>query len=120
MRQVYISFVRGISSNGLSKTGVILTTASFLSFCFLEVLRIVSLLTNAYIGHHRDMGCFRCHNSDMADEEGNRISDDCTLCHSILAHEETELFKYLFQIEDTLKPDRAHQYLQREFLESFE
>ena len=73
-----------------------------------------------HIGHHRGMGCFRCHNSDMADEDGHQISHDCTLCHSILAHKETEPFKYLFQIEDTLKLDREHQYLQQEFLESFE
>ncbi|MBU1706840.1 NapC/NirT family cytochrome c, partial [bacterium] len=50
MRQAYMNFIRGVSSNGLSRTGVVLTTASFLSFCCLEVLRMVGLLTNAYIG----------------------------------------------------------------------
>ncbi len=37
------------------------------------------------LGHRESPGCFRCHNRDLVDEEGRWISDDCTLCHSILA-----------------------------------
>jgi hypothetical protein len=30
-------------------------------------------------------GCFRCHGSDLATEDGTRISDSCDLCHTIVA-----------------------------------
>lgn len=50
------------------------------------------------LGHRNDEGgCFRCHTSDLADEEGNEISYDCDLCHSILAYEEDQPFASTFQ-----------------------
>jgi hypothetical protein len=35
---------------------------------------------------HRDWpGCFRCHNEDMVDAEGNAVFTTCTKCHVVLA-----------------------------------
>lgn len=73
----------------------------------------------SHLGHERDLGCFRCHNSDMVDDDGEYISDDCTLCHSILAEDEDEPFTFLFPLENSEKPDHKHLYLQQEFLGSF-
>lgn len=37
---------------------------------------------------HRDFpGCFRCHNDEMVDAEGNAVFSDCSACHTILAGE---------------------------------
>lgn len=68
-----------------------------------------------YIGHRNSPGCFRCHNQDLIDTEGNSISYDCTLCHSILAYEADKPFDYLMSldIEETEYPMRR--YLQEEF-----
>jgi hypothetical protein len=30
-------------------------------------------------------GCFRCHGSDLRTESGESISDDCNLCHTLVA-----------------------------------
>ncbi|UCG27495.1 MAG: NapC/NirT family cytochrome c [Bacteroidales bacterium] len=38
-----------------------------------------------HIGHIEYNGCFRCHNDNHANEEGNVISKDCNLCHTINA-----------------------------------
>ena len=46
----YINFIRGVSVNWIGKTGVILTTSSFVSFVILELARMLGILTNAYIG----------------------------------------------------------------------
>jgi nitrate/TMAO reductase-like tetraheme cytochrome c subunit len=40
------------------------------------------------IGHEPWPGCFRCHGSDLEDEDGEGISGDCITCHAILAFEE--------------------------------
>jgi len=37
------------------------------------------------IGHQTFNGCFRCHNNEMESESGRMISNDCNLCHTILA-----------------------------------
>jgi NapC/NirT cytochrome c family protein len=37
------------------------------------------------IGHSEFKGCFRCHNGNHESEDGQVISRDCQLCHSILA-----------------------------------
>ena len=37
------------------------------------------------IGHLEFNGCFRCHNDLHKSEEGNVISKDCNLCHTIVA-----------------------------------
>jgi hypothetical protein len=43
---------------------------------------------NAYpnhIGHLEFNGCFRCHNNRHTAEDGSVISQDCNLCHTIIA-----------------------------------
>jgi len=71
------------------------------------------------LGHRESRGCFRCHNRDMVDESGTWISDDCTLCHSILATDAPGPFKNL-EIPGEKDPLRFEQeYLRQEFLRSF-
>lgn len=71
------------------------------------------------LGHQESPGCFRCHSHELVDDEGGWITDDCTVCHSILANDEPEPFAYLFAAAEKA-PNRAmHDYLQQEFLESF-
>ena len=38
-----------------------------------------------HVGHSESIGCFRCHGSDLETSEGEFISKDCSMCHSILA-----------------------------------
>jgi len=38
-----------------------------------------------HIGHKITPGCFRCHDGKHVSETGERISRDCTVCHTILA-----------------------------------
>jgi hypothetical protein len=71
------------------------------------------------LGHGNDLGCFRCHNGEMQDEQGNHVSDDCTLCHSLLANEEAEPFRYLRPAGENDRNRAMHLYLQEEFLNSF-
>ena len=40
------------------------------------------------IGHRDSLGCFRCHNDEMVDEDGEAIFTDCMRCHAILAQDE--------------------------------
>jgi hypothetical protein len=42
------------------------------------------------LGHDQSPGCFRCHDGDHATREGQKISGDCDLCHSILAQDEKD------------------------------
>jgi formate-dependent nitrite reductase cytochrome c552 subunit len=39
-------------------------------------------------GHEEAPGCFRCHDDEHATAEGVKISQDCELCHAVLAQEE--------------------------------
>lgn len=43
-----------------------------------------------HIGHQHSDGCFRCHDGEHANAEGEAISQDCTTCHTLLAVEEEE------------------------------
>ncbi len=36
-------------------------------------------------GHFDSIGCMRCHAGDHVSEEGQRVTNDCTACHTILA-----------------------------------
>ena len=36
-------------------------------------------------GHFTNVGCFRCHGSDLETTEGRSISADCNLCHVIVS-----------------------------------
>ena len=46
----FTNLLRGLSAHWLGKLGVALVTSSFLLFIFLEILRLLGLLTNAYAG----------------------------------------------------------------------
>jgi hypothetical protein len=37
-----------------------------------------------HIGHRTWPGCFRCHNEELADENGNNISAECSQCHDFV------------------------------------
>ncbi len=43
---------------------------------------------NNHIGHQDSPGCFRCHDGEHKTEKGEEISQDCSMCHSLLAVEE--------------------------------
>lgn len=40
------------------------------------------------IGHNNYPGCFRCHDGNHTSKDGKTISNDCALCHNLLAVEE--------------------------------
>ncbi|MBI2432396.1 MAG: NapC/NirT family cytochrome c [Candidatus Hydrogenedentes bacterium] len=42
------------------------------------------------IGHEPFPGCFRCHDETHATADGDTISQDCTICHAVLAWQEPE------------------------------
>jgi hypothetical protein len=73
----------------------------------------------SHLGHEREgFGCFRCHTSEMVDEQGDHVSNECTLCHSILALDSDERFRYLdAPAEDELERP-MHEFLRQEFLHS--
>ena len=41
-----------------------------------------------HIGHEASDGCFRCHDDEHATTDGESISQDCSVCHALLAIEE--------------------------------
>ena len=41
------------------------------------------------IGHMAYPGCFRCHDGSHVTKGGKTLSNDCSLCHNILATDET-------------------------------
>lgn len=75
----------------------------------------------SHIGHIRRKGCFRCHTHDLVDDEGVPITMNCTLCHSILARNDEEPFRYLRPFDendDQLEELEKHRYLHEEFWKS--
>ncbi len=42
----------------------------------------------SFLGHDQAPGCFRCHDGDHVTAQGKAISQDCGLCHSLLAVDE--------------------------------
>ena len=46
-----------------------------------------------HVGHIEFNGCFRCHNGNHINDEGEVISRDCDLCHTILAQGTKENMK---------------------------
>jgi hypothetical protein len=71
-----------------------------------------------HIGHRGGGGCFRCHNPDMVANDGEAVSSDCTLCHSILAYESDRAFAFVQPPDSTSRDYRMHEYLMREFVAS--
>lgn len=41
------------------------------------------------IGHTDYPGCFRCHDDNHVAKDGETTSNSCSLCHDILAYQET-------------------------------
>lgn len=72
-----------------------------------------------HIGHDKEIGCFRCHNQNMVDEQGVHIQNDCTLCHNILAYDSDEPFKYLKPVKKSDPDSLMHEYLKDDFLNSY-
>lgn len=73
----------------------------------------------AHIGHAReDAGCFRCHNKDMLDENGQAVRYDCTLCHSILAWNTPSPLTFIEDADSSKANYQMHRYLQQEFIQS--
>ena len=65
----------------------------------------------------RAKGCFRCHNENILDEAGIPIEDECTLCHSIIANDSPDPFRFQMAVREEGDPDSPmHRYLKEEFL----
>jgi hypothetical protein len=43
-----------------------------------------------HIGHEQAVGCFRCHSGEHSSADGRTIEQDCSSCHTLLAHEEQD------------------------------
>jgi hypothetical protein len=43
-----------------------------------------------HIGHENSPGCFRCHDDAHKSKDGRTISQDCSLCHGLLAVQEKD------------------------------
>ncbi len=43
-----------------------------------------------HIGHEVSTGCYRCHDDEHATADGETISQDCQVCHSVLAWDEED------------------------------
>ena len=46
-----------------------------------------------HVGHSEFNGCFRCHNGNHESEDGQVISRDCNLCHTILAQGDAKTYE---------------------------
>ena len=55
-----------------------------------------------HIGHLETEGCFRCHNDLFTSENGEKITRDCNLCHTIIGQGRHDLMQYV-NIRDTLE-----------------
>lgn len=72
-----------------------------------------------FMQHEQSDGCFRCHNKKMVDPAGNSISDDCTLCHSILSLGEEDPLKYILNKEFDSFDEHKNKYFRDEYLKNF-
>ncbi len=65
-----------------------------------------------HIGHLEFNGCFRCHNNQHSDGEGQTISMDCNMCHSIVGQgvpDTLQVAKYSESLE-FVHPNDPDQY----------
>ncbi len=72
-----------------------------------------------FMQHEQSDGCFRCHNRHLIDEAGEAISDECTLCHSILALGEENPLQYLLDQEFRSFEEHKNTYFREEYLKNF-
>jgi len=56
-----------------------------------------------HLSHFVNNGCFRCHNDEMQDAEGNMISHGCSTCHVIVAQGPNDRVSELEQNLDGLE-----------------
>jgi nitrate/TMAO reductase-like tetraheme cytochrome c subunit len=42
------------------------------------------------VGHFYSLGCFRCHDDQHVSKDGQRISKECTVCHTVLGDTEAK------------------------------
>jgi mRNA-degrading endonuclease HigB of HigAB toxin-antitoxin module len=71
---------------------------------------------NTYRSYNSHEGCYRCHNNDMVNAEGQSLFLECTVCHSILALESAEPFAAISVPEG---PEQLmYKYLRHEFYDS--
>ena len=54
-----------------------------------------------HVGHLEVEGCFRCHNDAFTSENGEKITKDCNLCHTIIGQGRKGMMQYT-NIRDTL------------------
>lgn len=50
LKQIWTAFLRGLTINRLSRTGVVLTTSAVVSFILFEVASMAGMVQNAYLG----------------------------------------------------------------------
>jgi len=43
-----------------------------------------------HIGHMSYPGCFRCHDGDHVAQNGKSLTQDCAVCHNLLAVDEAK------------------------------
>ena len=72
-----------------------------------------------FMQHEQSDGCFRCHNKNLMDESGVAISDECTLCHSILSLSERDPLQYLLDQEFRTFEEHKNTYFREEYLKNF-
>jgi len=72
-----------------------------------------------FMQHEQSDGCFRCHNRHLEDDAGNTISDECTLCHSILSLSEKNPLEYLLDQEFKSFEEHKNTYFREEYLKNF-
>ncbi len=72
-----------------------------------------------FMQHDQSDGCFRCHNRHLVNDAGASISDECTLCHSILALNEKDPLQYLLDQEFETFEEHKNAYFREEYLKNF-
>jgi hypothetical protein len=73
----------------------------------------------SHLNHANGGGCFRCHNQNMQAEDGTFIRNECTLCHSFLAYEEQQPFRYLTPVTKDQPGYAMYEYLLQDALNSW-
>ena len=70
---------------------------------------------NTYPSMSTHEGCWRCHNDELVNQQGESLAYECTHCHSILSFEGETPYEAFTADDD--HPERAvYSYLKEEFL----
>jgi nitrate/TMAO reductase-like tetraheme cytochrome c subunit len=125
-RRMQLFYRRNYPELATAKGEEIDSTASTLkAFYRRNIHPQMSVTWNTYpdhLGHPaRKKGCFRCHNENIVDEAGKGIEDECTLCHSIIADDSPDPFRFQMKVQEKGDPDAPmHRYLKEEFLSTLQ